>query len=146
MEQKEVKKEQKQKQAPKEATKAEPKGDKKDAGKAGASLLGITSKKEEDFSEWYTQVIQRAEMIEYYDISGCYVLRPWAFAIWEEIQRFFDTKIKRSGVQNAYFPLFVSNAALNLEKDHVEGFAAEVAWVCTFCHICFVIIYFWLIY
>jgi len=86
-------------------------------------------KKEEDFSEWYTQVIQRSEMIEYYDISGCYVLRPWAYSIWEEITRFFDGKIKKSGVQNAYFPLFVSNAALNLEKDHVEGFAPEVAWV-----------------
>ena len=68
-------------------------------------------------------------MIEYYDISGCYILRPWAFAIWEFIQAFFDGEIKRLGVQNAYFPLFVAKSALEMEKDHVEGFAPEVAWV-----------------
>jgi len=68
-------------------------------------------------------------MIEYYDVSGCYILRPWSFSIWEQIQHFFDTEIKKLGVQNAYFPLFVSERALNAEKDHVEGFAPEVAWV-----------------
>jgi hypothetical protein len=107
---------------------------KKEEKKAGEQqphidTKGITAKKEEEFSEWYTHVITRAEMIEYYDISGCYVFRPWAFAIWEEIQKFFDSKIKKSGVQNAYFPLFVSKSALECEKDHVEGFKAEVAWV-----------------
>jgi len=96
---------------------------------AGASLLGLTVKKEEDFSEWYTQVILRSELIDYYTISGCYILRPWAYAIWEKIQRWFDDEIKKLGVQNAYFPLLVSKAALETEKSHVEGFAAEVAWV-----------------
>lgn len=68
-------------------------------------------------------------MIEYYEISGCYILRPWAYAIWERIQGFFDGLIKEIGVENAYFPLFVSERALTTEKEHVEGFAPEVAWV-----------------
>ena len=83
----------------------------------------------EAFSDWYTQVIVQSELIDYYDISGCYILRPWSFAIWEAITAFFDANIKALGVQNAYFPLFVSKSALELEKDHVEGFAPEVAWV-----------------
>lgn len=95
----------------------------------GASLLGLTVKKEENFSEWYTQVIVRSEMIEYYDISGCYILRPWSFFLWEKVKEFFDAEIKKIGVKNAYFPFFVSKAALEVEKDHVEGFAPEVAWV-----------------
>lgn len=65
-------------------------------------------------------------MIEYYDVSGCYILRPWAFAIWERIQEYFDTKIKSSGVQNCYFPMFVSNSALEKEKEHIADFAPEV--------------------
>jgi len=68
-------------------------------------------------------------MIEYYDISGCYILRPWSFFIWECIQRWFDAEIKKLGVQNSYFPLFVSKKKLETEKEHVEGFAPEVAWV-----------------
>jgi len=83
----------------------------------------------QDFPEWYSQVITLSEMIEYYDISGCYILRPWAYSIWESIQGFFDGEIKKLGVQNAYFPLFVAKSALEKEKDHVEGFAPEVAWV-----------------
>jgi bifunctional glutamyl/prolyl-tRNA synthetase len=72
------------------------------------------------------QVVTKAEMIEYSDISGCYVLRPWAYAIWEGIQQFFDREIKKMGVQNAYFPLFVSSRALQAEKEHIAGFAPEV--------------------
>eukprot|EP01006_Ploeotia_vitrea_P038679 TRINITY_DN66266_c2_g3_i2.p1 TRINITY_DN66266_c2_g3~~TRINITY_DN66266_c2_g3_i2.p1 ORF type:complete len:478 (-),score=-9.56 TRINITY_DN66266_c2_g3_i2:17-1450(-) len=68
-------------------------------------------------------------MIDYSDVSGCYVLRPWAFFIWDMIKEYMDEKIKQMGVKNAYFPLFVSERALNMEKDHVEGFAPEVAWV-----------------
>jgi len=103
--------------------------DKKGEKKKGTSLLGVTSTKEGDFSEWYTDVITKSEMIEYYDISGCYILRPWSYAIWEQIQAFFDSEIKKLGVQNSYFPLLVSEKALNAEKDHIEGFAPEVAWV-----------------
>jgi len=68
-------------------------------------------------------------MIDYYDISGCYILRPRAYYIWEKIQHFFDTEIKTLGVENCYFPMFVSQAALEKEKNHIEGFAPEVAWV-----------------
>lgn len=65
-------------------------------------------------------------MIEYYDVSGCYVLRPWSFAIWEAIKDFFDAEIKKLGVENCYFPMFVSQAALEKEKTHIEDFAPEV--------------------
>lgn len=83
----------------------------------------------EDFGEWYAQVITMSEMIDYYAVSGCYILRPWAYAIWEHIQGFFDGEIKALGVKNAYFPMFVTRGALEAEEDHVEGFAPEVAWV-----------------
>ena len=93
------------------------------------TMLGLSAKKEEDFASWYTQAITFSEMIDYSDISGCYILRPWAYFIWEQIQSWFDEQIKALGVQNTYFPMFVSERALNTEKDHVEGFAPEVAWV-----------------
>ena len=66
-------------------------------------------------------------MIEFYDISGCYILRPWSFSLWEAITEFFDARIKKLGVQNCYFPMFVSEAKLNAEKEHVEGFAPEAS-------------------
>ena len=72
------------------------------------------------------QVITKSEMIEYYDVSGCYVLRPWSYAIWESIKEFFDAGIKKLGVENCYFPMFVSQAALEKEKSHIEDFAPEV--------------------
>jgi prolyl-tRNA synthetase family I len=74
-------------------------------------------------------IITKSEMIEYYEISGCYILRPLAYYIWESIQGFLDPRFKKNGVSNCYFPMFVSEAALSKEKDHVEGFAPEVAWV-----------------
>ncbi|XP_035992130.1 bifunctional glutamate/proline--tRNA ligase isoform X2 [Fundulus heteroclitus] len=91
--------------------------------------LGLEAKKEENLAEWYSQVITKAEMIEYYDVSGCYVLRPWSYSIWEAIKDFFDREIKKLGVENCYFPMFVSQAALEKEKSHIEDFAPEVAWV-----------------
>ena len=109
------------------------KGEKKVESKAANDdlkyELALKAKKNENFPEWYADTIVKSEMIEYYDISGCYILRPWSYQIWENIQRFFDDKIKELGVENAYFPLFVSYKALNQEKDHVEGFKPEVAWV-----------------
>jgi prolyl-tRNA synthetase len=92
-------------------------------------LLGITVDKEEDFSSWYTQVITKSEMIEYYDVSGCYILRPWSYSIWERVQGFLDAKFKESDVENVYFPMFVTQKALAKEASHIEGFAPEVAWV-----------------
>ncbi|KAM6365599.1 bifunctional glutamate/proline--tRNA ligase isoform 3-T3 [Alca torda] len=91
--------------------------------------LGLEAKKEENLADWFSQVITKAEMIEYYDVSGCYVLRPWAYAIWEAIKDFFDAEIKKLGVENCYFPMFVSQAALEKEKTHIADFAPEVAWV-----------------
>lgn len=75
---------------------------------------------------FFTKVITKSEMIEYYDVSGCYILRPWAFSIWESIKDFFDAEIKKLGVENCYFPMFVSQSALETEKTHVADFAPEV--------------------
>lgn len=90
---------------------------------------GMQVRKEEDFGLWFQQLVTKAEMIEFYDISGCYILRPWSYSMWDSIHDFFDAEIKKLGVQNAYFPLFVSQSRLNKEEDHIEGFSAEVAWV-----------------
>ncbi|KAI0674569.1 prolyl-tRNA synthetase [Trametes maxima] len=95
----------------------------------GAVQIAIGVKKEVDFPTWYTNVLIKADMLEYYNVSGCYILRPWSFNIWETIQDWFNSKIKEMGVQNAYFPMFVSSKVLEREKDHVEGFSPEVAWV-----------------
>uniref|UniRef100_A0A8C7KE02 Glutamyl-prolyl-tRNA synthetase 1 n=1 Tax=Oncorhynchus kisutch TaxID=8019 RepID=A0A8C7KE02_ONCKI len=121
--------------------KKQPKGDKvKEVSSGGAggggeggpkkqTRLGLEAKKEENLSDWYSQVITKAEMIEYYDVSGCYVLRPWSYSIWESIKEFVDREIKKLGVENCYFPMFVSQAALEKEKSHIADFAPEVAWV-----------------
>ncbi|KAJ3269388.1 hypothetical protein HK104_005128, partial [Borealophlyctis nickersoniae] len=111
----------------KEAPKAEKK--EKDASEGKEVLIGLTVKKDEDFPKWYTQVLARAEMLDNYDISGCYILRPNAFSIWKVIQKFFGTAIEELGVEDCYFPMFVSSRSLNREKDHIEGFSPEVAWV-----------------
>ncbi|KAI8926136.1 hypothetical protein BC831DRAFT_400366 [Entophlyctis helioformis] len=92
-------------------------------------LIGLTVKKDEDFPTWYSQVLLRTEMMDYYDISGCYIIRPWAYNIWKEIQKFFGSSIEELGVEDCYFPMFVPEKNLNKEKDHVEGFSPEVAWV-----------------
>lgn len=91
--------------------------------------MSIQYKKSVNFSKWYSEVITKSEMIEYYDISGCYILRPRAYFIWENIQRYLDAKFGENGVSNCYFPMFVSKSALETEKSHVEGFSPEVAWV-----------------
>lgn len=91
--------------------------------------LGLETKKSENLSEWYSQVITKGELIEYYDVSGCYIYRPWSFAIWEHIRDWFDTEIKKLGVENCYFPIFVSRSVLEKEKTHIADFAPEVAWV-----------------
>uniref|UniRef100_A0A4W2H8X3 Bifunctional glutamate/proline--tRNA ligase n=1 Tax=Bos indicus x Bos taurus TaxID=30522 RepID=A0A4W2H8X3_BOBOX len=91
--------------------------------------LGLEARKEDSLADWYSQVITKSEMIEYYDVSGCYILRPWAYSIWESIKDFFDAEIKKLGVENCYFPMFVSQGALEKEKTHIADFAPEVAWV-----------------
>lgn len=101
---------------------------KDDSGKKQTRLC-LEAKKEENLSEWYSQVITKGEMIEYYDVSGCYILRHWSFAIWKAIRTWFDNEITKRGVKECYFPIFVSKAALEKEKDHIADFAPEVAWV-----------------
>mmetsp|Transcript_9316 Transcript_9316/g.16343 ORF Transcript_9316/g.16343 Transcript_9316/m.16343 type:complete len:533 (+) Transcript_9316:109-1707(+) len=91
--------------------------------------LGLKATKEDNFAAWYLEVITKAELIEYYNVSGCYILRPNAYRMWEEIQRFLDGEIKELGVEPCYFPMFVSKANLQKEEDHLEDFAPEVAWV-----------------
>src|SRR3989338_1802454 len=90
---------------------------------------GLTVKRDKNFSEWYTQLLQKAELIEYTDVSGCYVLRPRAYEIWEKLQHRFNQLIKEAGVKNAYFPLFIPESNLSREAAHVKGFTPEVAWV-----------------
>ncbi len=101
----------------------------KEPGQQKQTRLGMEAKKEENLADWYSQVITKAEMLEYYDVSGCYILRPWSYAIWEAVQAFVDAGIKKLGVSNCYFPMFVAQSALQKEKDHIEDFAPEVAWV-----------------
>jgi len=93
------------------------------------TLIGITCSKAEDLSEWYQQVILKGEMLEFTDIPGCYIYQPASYRIWEFIQAFFNDRIRKMKVKNCYFPLFITEANLQREKDHIEGFAAEVAWV-----------------
>ena len=95
----------------------------------GVELVGITVAREDDFSGWYQQVLTKGDFLDYYDVSGCYILKPASYFIWQKIQGWFNTKIERIGVDNCAFPLFVSEDVLQREKAHIEGFAAEVAWV-----------------
>ncbi len=82
-----------------------------------------------DFAQWYTDVVKKAELIEYSSIRGCMILRPLGYAIWENIQKQLDADFKATGVENVYMPMFIPERLLQKEKDHVEGFAPEVAWV-----------------
>ncbi|HHX55425.1 MAG TPA: proline--tRNA ligase [Clostridiales bacterium] len=84
---------------------------------------------EEDFSQWYTDVVKKAELISYSSVRGCMIIRPEGYAIWENIQNEMDARFKETGVENVYMPMFIPESLLQKEKDHVEGFAPEVAWV-----------------
>ncbi len=83
----------------------------------------------EDFARWYTDIVMKAEMVDYSSVKGCIILRPYGYAVWENIQHIMDGMFKQSGHQNVYMPLFIPESLLQKEKDHVEGFAPEVAWV-----------------
>ena len=84
---------------------------------------------EEDFAQWYTDIVKKAELIDYSSVRGCCVLRPYSYAIWENMQKILDGMFKETGHQNVYMPMFIPESLLQKEKDHVEGFAPEVAWV-----------------
>ena len=82
-----------------------------------------------DFAQWYTDVVKKAELIDYTSVKGCMAIKPAGYAIWENIQKELDRRFKETGVENVYLPIFIPESLLQKEKDHVEGFAPEVAWV-----------------
>jgi prolyl-tRNA synthetase len=92
------------------------------------TLKEITPRSQ-DFSQWYLDVVLKAELADYGPVKGCMVIRPYGFALWENMQREMDTRFKELGHVNAYFPLFIPRSLLEREKEHVEGFSPEVAWV-----------------
>ena len=84
---------------------------------------------DEDFAKWYTDICKKADLVDYTSVKGCMIIRPYGYAIWENIQKILDAKFKETGHENVYMPLFIPESLLQKEKDHVEGFAPEVAWV-----------------
>ena len=96
---------------------------------AEKKLVEAITAMEDDFAQWYTDVVKKAELLDYTSVKGCMVIRPAGYAIWELIQSQMDERFKATGVKNVYLPLFIPESLLNKEKDHVEGFAPEVAWV-----------------
>ena len=92
-------------------------------------LVEAITARSEDFAQWYTDVVKKAELIEYSAVRGCCILRPAGYAIWENIMHELDARFKATGVENVYLPMFIPESLLQKEKDHVEGFAPEVAWV-----------------
>lgn len=84
---------------------------------------------DEDFAKWYTDVVIKAELVDYSGVRGCTVFRPYGYAIWENIRSIMDGMFKETGHENVYMPMFIPESLLEKEKDHVEGFAPEVAWV-----------------
>ncbi|MBM3781233.1 MAG: proline--tRNA ligase [Acidobacteria bacterium] len=98
-------------------------------GKGGEAFVKEITPQSEDFSRWYLDVVRKAELADYSPVKGCMVIRPYGYAIWEQIQRQLDDRFKATGHVNAYFPLFIPESLLLKEAEHVEGFAPQVAWV-----------------
>ena len=99
-------------------------------GDSKGAVTEITPQSE-NFSQWYLDVVRRAELADYTEVKGCMAIRPYGYAIWELIQQALDKRFKATGHVNAYFPLFIPASLLMKEKEHVEGFAPQVAWVTT---------------
>ncbi len=95
---------------------------------AKKNVTAITDR-EQDFAQWYTDIVKKAELIDYSSVKGCVILRPNAYSIWENIQKVIDLEFKKNGLQNVYLPMFIPESLLMKEADHVEGFAPEVALV-----------------
>jgi len=93
------------------------------------SELGITTKKEDDMADWYSQVVLKAQVADHSPVKGTMIIRPYGYAIWQNIVNFLDGNIKKRGVENAYFPSFIPESFFKKEAEHAEGFAPEVAWV-----------------
>lgn len=92
-------------------------------------LVEAITSMDTDFAQWYTDVVKKAELIDYSSVKGCMVIKAAGYAIWENIQKELDRRFKETGVENVYMPMFIPESLLQKEKDHVEGFAPEVAWV-----------------
>ena len=92
-------------------------------------LVTAITDMEVDFPQWYTDVVKKAELADYSSVKGCMIIEPYGFALWENIQKQLDERFKETGVENVYMPMFIPESLLQKEKDHVEGFAPEVAWV-----------------
>ncbi len=96
---------------------------------ADKKLVEEITSMETDFAQWYTDVVKKAELIDYSSVKGCMIVRPYGYAIWENIQKDLDKRFKETGHENVMMPMFIPESLLQKEKDHVEGFAPEVAWV-----------------
>ena len=92
-------------------------------------LVEAITPMDEDFAQWYTDIIKKADLVDYSTVRGCMIIRPYGYAIWELIQKNLDGRFKETGHENVYMPMFIPESLLQKEKDHVEGFAPEVAWV-----------------
>ena len=97
--------------------------------KDNKKMVEAITSMDEDFAQWYTDIVKKAELIEYTSVKGCMVIRPYGYAIWENIQHILDSMFKETGHENVCMPMFIPESLLQKEKDHVEGFAPEVAWV-----------------
>ena len=94
-----------------------------------AKELKDLTKSDENYSQWYNDLVVKAGLAENSAVRGCMVIKPYGYAIWENIQKTLDAAFKKTGHENVYMPMFISEGLLQKEKDHVEGFAPEVAWV-----------------
>lgn len=99
------------------------------ANNKNEKLVSNITPMSEDFAQWYTDIVKKAELIEYTSVKGCMVIRPYGYAIWENMQKILDSRFKELGHENVCMPMFIPESLLNKEKEHVEGFAPEVAWV-----------------
>lgn len=98
-------------------------------GKKQQEFVTHITPREEDFAQWYTDVILKADLVDYAPVRGCMVIKPYGYGIWENIQKELDSRFKATGHENAYFPVLIPESLLKKEAEHVEGFAPEVAWV-----------------
>ena len=96
---------------------------------ADKKMVEAITSRDEDFAKWYTDIVKKAELVDYSGVKGCMVIRPYGYAIWENIQADLDRRFKETGHENVYMPMFIPESLLQKEKDHVEGFAPECAWV-----------------
>ena len=95
----------------------------------GKKLVEAITSMDVDFAQWYTDIVKKAELVDYASVRGCMIIRPYGYALWENIQRDLDRRFKETGHENVSMPMFIPESLLQKEKDHVEGFAPEVAWV-----------------